>query len=84
MPEDKQQNWKDMPEIPEEEKMDWLYQNMKRLIVYVNTLENWRHAKFKSLDQLIKEASDEQPKETNDSATDGKSAPVDSDSNKSS
>ena len=46
-----QVDFANMPEVPEEERLNWVYENTKRIIYYINTLEHWRHAKFKSLDE---------------------------------
>ena len=67
-----------MPEVPEEQRAEWVYENTKRIIYYINTLEHWRHAKFKSLDEIKQEASNGK---TDEQATDGKDKSADSDSN---
>tara|TARA_E500000305_G_C4028149_1_gene243063 strand:+ start:3070 stop:3324 length:255 start_codon:yes stop_codon:yes gene_type:complete len=82
MPEEKTKvDYQNMPEIPEEDRAQWCYENVKRLIVYVNTLESWRFAKFKSLDELIAEG-EANAKENDDSSTDRESGTADTDSNK--
>ena len=88
MPEEnktKQPDFANMPEVPEEERLEWCYQNVKRIIYFINTFEHWRHAKFKSLDEVVaaqKEEQDDtgQKEETDSKGADGESKSVNTDS----
>jgi len=83
-PEQPQQaDFANMPEVPEKERLNWVYENTKRIIYYINTMEHWRHAKFKSLDELKNEQKEAaNGKEQNDKqGADGESKPTDTDSN---
>lgn len=75
MPEEtKQQKFSEMPEVPEAEKLEWCYENIKRLIYFANTLEHWRHAKFRTLDEVIAAEKEEANGTTETEKDDSKGA----------
>ena len=75
-----EKDFANMQEVPEEKRLEWVYENTKRIIYYINTLEHWRHAKFKSLDEIKKESEEAKNGKADEQRANAENKPADTDS----